>query len=78
MESTINKNSFVTLPKAKIINKDYYNYQVPTNCINFHLAEQGFINFFAGTYFKDNDSFFSLHKIERDANDKITVKFNKM
>jgi len=67
MEATININSLVTLPKAKIINKEYVNYQVPTNCINFHLAEQGFINFFAGTYFKDNDSFFSLHKIERNA-----------
>jgi hypothetical protein len=73
MEATININSFVTLPKAKIISKDYDNYQVPTNCINFHLAEQGFINFFAGTYFKDNDSFFSLHKIERDKNNKITA-----
>jgi hypothetical protein len=73
MQATININSFVTLPKAKIINKDYDNYQVPTNCIDFHLAEQGFINFFAGTYFGKNNSFFSLHKIERDANDKITA-----
>jgi hypothetical protein len=34
--------------------------------------ERGYINFFAGTYFSGNNSFFSLHHIERDENDEIT------
>ena len=71
MESTININSLVTIPKATINGAEHTNYQLPTNCIDFHLTEQGFVNFFAGTYFSNNNSFFSLHKIERDANEKI-------
>jgi len=57
------------IPKAYINGKEYANYQVPHDAIDFNLKEKGYINFFAGTYFfgsnGDNDSFFSLHKIYR-------------
>lgn len=44
-------------------------YELPEDCIDFNLSENGTINFFAGTYFADNSSFFSLHQIFRDTND---------
>lgn len=71
MQASIDINSIVTAEKVQIIGESYDNYQLPTNCIDFNLAEQGFINFVAGTYFSNNDSFFSLHKIERDSDHKI-------
>lgn len=51
---------------------DYYNYEVPEDSIDFHLKSMGYINFFAGTYFPDNNTFFSLHKIERGSDNKIS------
>ena len=50
-----------------IINGDtFYNYEFPTDCIDFNLKEKGFITFFAGAYYTDNNCFFSLHKIYRN------------
>ena len=57
---------------ATINGTTYSNYELPTNCIDFNLKEKGYINFFAGTYFSGNNSFFSLFQVERDANEKIT------
>lgn len=71
MQASIDINSIVTAEKVQIIGDSHSNYQLPTNCIDFNLSEQGFINFVAGTYFADNDSFFSLNKIERDKNHNI-------
>ncbi len=56
---------------------EYYNYEVPEDSIDFNLATEGFINFFGATYYVNNsygtnNSFFSLNKIERDSNQKIT------
>lgn len=73
MEATIDIHSQITVEKAQIIGETYYDYQLPTNCVDFNLAEQGFINFVAGAYFKNNNSFFSLHKIERDPQNNITA-----
>ena len=50
----------------------YDNYELPTNCIDFNLKENGRINFVAGSYFVGNDSFFSLHDVQRDNNHVIT------
>ena len=79
MDATIDKNSYITIDGA-IINKGgttvpnpIQNYQLPRNAISFNLAQPGFINFFAGTYFPDNSSFFSLYKIERES-DNATLK----
>ena len=69
MNSSININHLVTTPKVLINGVRYINYQMPEDCIDFQLASKGYINFFAGTYFSKNDSFFSLHQIFRDETD---------
>ena len=61
----------VTVPRAYINGTEYLNYQLPHDCVDFNLKEKGYINFFGGTYYAgnvthDNNSFFSLYKIERD------------
>lgn len=58
---------------ATINGETYTNYELPTNCIDFNLKETGYINFFAGTYFSGNNSFFSLFQVERDGSNKITA-----
>ena len=74
MSATISINHLVTAPKALINGQVYTNYQMPEDCIDFKVASRGYINFFAGTYFKANNSFFSLHEIIRDSNtNKITA-----
>ena len=47
-------------------------YQMPVNTIDFNLKQKGVINFFAGTYFSGNDSFFSIHQIMRN-NDAVVL-----
>ncbi len=63
----------VIVPKAIINGQTYYEYELPTDCIDFNLKEKGFVNFFAGTYYinstsGNNDSFFALYKIFRNGN----------
>ena len=48
-------------------------FQLPQDCIDFTLSDNGTINFFAGAYFPGNTTFFSLHRIIRDANENITA-----
>ena len=89
MDAAISKTNIVTAPNVivldgktldpetgKAIGSEYTNYPLPQDSIDFNLKDQGFINFFAGTYFKSsnkwNDTFFSLHKITRDSNNVIT------
>lgn len=74
MDAPILKSNVVEIT-ATLRNETKYNYQVPTNCIDFNLYERGFINFFAGSYYTQsggNNSFFSIYQIVRDANDKIS------
>ena len=71
MNAAISRTSLVTLPKATINGQTFQNYQVPQDCIDFNLKEAGYINFFAGTYFSGNKSFFSLHQITRNSNNAI-------
>lgn len=70
----INKNNVVTARYAAINGETFSNYQMPANAIDFNLRDQGYINFFAGTYGRYSvnnstvytcDSFFSLHQIQR-------------
>ena len=65
--AAISETDLVRVPYALINGTSYYNYEMPRNCIDFKLQSNGFINFFAGTYFSGGtvNSFFSLHKIER-------------
>ena len=72
MPANISQDHLVTAEYAMINGEEKTNYQMPASSIDFNLAEKGYINFFAGTYFSGNNSFFSLHHIERDENDAIT------
>ena len=77
MDAQIDINSTIRIDKAVIMDKtggydEYTNYELPRNAITFNLSEKGFINFYAGTYFDGNKSFFSLYKIERDENADIS------
>lgn len=73
MDAAITMDHMVTAPKAVINGVTYTNYQFPNDCVNFNLKEKGHINFFAGTYYGGNSSFFSLHKIYRDSSSNITA-----
>lgn len=77
MDASININHLVVAPKVLINGKTYTNYEMPEDCIDFQVASKGYINFFAGTYYTDNDSFFSLHEIIRDT-DENSPTFNKI
>lgn len=70
MPSKISMNSIVNGSKVNILGNKSDNYQLPVDCIDFNLKQKGIINFFAGTYFTDNDSFFSLYQIVRN-NDAV-------
>ena len=72
MRSTISKTSMVNASKVSILGNTADSYQFPVDCIDFNLKQKGIINFFAGTYFDDNDSFFSLYQIIR--NDDAVLK----
>ncbi|ADU20737.1 hypothetical protein [Ruminococcus albus] len=72
MDASISIDDLVTAPSVTINETVYENYQLPKDSIDFRLKDKGYINFLAGTYFSGNDSFFSLHKIERDADNNIT------
>ena len=72
MPANININHLVTADYTLINGEEKTNYKMPASSIDFNVMEKGFINFFAGTYFSGNNSFFSLHHIERDENNEIT------
>lgn len=78
----ISKNNLTTVDYAKINGQEYYGYQLPNDAIDFNLKGEGYINFFAATYFYQNDNwktkynncFFSLHVIERDGSTINSIK----
>ena len=72
MDAKISKDYLVTAEKAVVLGKEYDNYEMPMDSIDFNVIERGSINFFAGDYFTGNNSFFSLHQVFRDENNKIT------
>ena len=71
MSAEISMNALTTADYIKVNKKEYWNYELPVNSIDFHLKEFGYINFMAGSYFPGNsaqsrnDSFFALYQIER-------------
>lgn len=71
MPANISKDHLVTAEYTLINGKPKTNYQMPASSIDFNLMEKGYINFFAGTYFSGNNSFFSLHHILRDSSNQI-------
>ena len=84
MNAAISTSNLITVPNVTVLDgktldangkatgSQYTNYQLPQDSIDFNLKDQGFINFFAGTYFTNNDTFFSLHTITRDSSNNIT------
>lgn len=72
MNSTISQDTLVNAEKVSVLGNKCDTYQFPVDCIDFNLKQKGVINFFAGTYFDGNNSFFSLHEIIR--NDDAVAK----
>ena len=89
----IGKQNVVNATNVKILGEEYSSrkpkkyYQLPAYSVDFNLKEQGYINFFAGTYnggTNDHDgitsqtganyinAFFSLHRVFRDSNGDIS------
>lgn len=71
MDAEISKDYLVKAKKAVFLGKEYDDYEMPMDSVNFHLVERGAITFFAGDYFDNNNTFFSLHQVFRDENQKI-------
>lgn len=73
MNTSISASSTITVPKALVGDNEYT--VLPQNCIDFNVKKSGNISFFAGTYYQSygvyNKAFFSLHKINRNANGSI-------
>lgn len=73
MEASVSESNKAKIT-AKLKGQTIDGYEVPTNCIDFNLYESGFINFVAGSYYKQgnsvNNSFFSIYKIERKSDGK--------
>ncbi|MDD6241104.1 MAG: hypothetical protein PUA93_05955 [Eubacteriales bacterium] len=74
MDASISKSHLITVPYASVEGTEYSNFQLPEDSIDFRLKEKGYVNFFAGTYYLDNDSFFSLHRIFRDSDNSAIIK----
>lgn len=67
MDSQISTSNKIMIPYAKVNRNEFENYELPEDCVDFNLKRKGYINFFAGTYFNNNKTFFSLHEIQRDS-----------
>ena len=72
MDAAISTSHTLRARQAKILGQTYYDYELPEDSIDFNVYQRGQISFFAGEYFTDNNAFFSLHRIFRDANNNIT------
>ena len=72
MNSTISEDALVNAEKVSVLGNKCDTYQFPVNSVDFNLKQKGVINFFAGTYFSGNNSFFSIHEVIR--NDDAVVK----
>ena len=78
MDSTISQDHIITAPKAVVNGVTYTDYELPEDSIDFSLKEKGYINFFAGDYQNNNNSFFSLHEITRDASGKKITSIREL
>ncbi len=75
MDATIDINKKITIDNARILKSDGTSpwmdgYELPRNAITFNVPEDGYVNFFAGTYFSGNSSFFSFYEVQRDETGK--------
>ncbi|HHT67543.1 MAG TPA: hypothetical protein GX010_04950 [Erysipelotrichaceae bacterium] len=74
MDSTISMNNIVNASKVSVLGVEHDNYELPVESIDFNLKQKGKVNFFAGTYFPGNTSFFSLHEVERNGPTITAIK----
>lgn len=75
MNSLISTDNLVKSQYAIINGSVKSNYELPVDVIDFNLHDKrGYVNFFAGTYFSGNNTFFSLHDISRNGNDITEIK----
>lgn len=71
MDAAISTSNTIVVPGAKMGGTTYTSgLEMPKDSIDFIVNENGYITFFAGTYFGGNSSFFSLHKITRNTSTK--------
>ncbi len=76
--ASISREKVITADYVSINGKEYTDYELPVNCLDFNLQSKGYINCFAGTYASYgnsgylNNCFFSLHEIIRDSSKKIS------
>ena len=61
MDAVISMDHLIVADKVTINGEVYYNYEMPEDSIDFQLAERGYINFFAGTYYNNTESAALLH-----------------
>ena len=83
MDKDIAYNNTTSLATAKLNGQTYSNYAFPKSCIDFHLKEDGKINFFGGSYYNASsvshaDCFFSLSVIERNGNNLTNNSIKKI
>lgn len=77
LTGSISINKIIKAKKAYILGNEYDNYEMPANSVDFNLKSKGYINFYSGTYTKStsgfiDNSFFSIHEVIRDSNNKIS------
>lgn len=73
MDAAISYNNKFVATNLKINeNNNIASRELPRDCIDFVVKKDGYITFFAGTYFQGNNTFFSLHEIKRDGSGSIT------
>ena len=73
MQSEISMDAITTASYVKVNGVEQEDYELPVNCIDFHLKEFGYINFLSGSYYPGNNSFFSLYQIERNPANHATA-----
>lgn len=73
----VGKDNIYEAKKAYILGKEYSNYEMTANSIDFHVQQSGSIKFFAGTYYDTGEkvnNFFSLYHIKRNGEKIDSVK----
>lgn len=73
----VGKDNIYEAKKAYILGKEYSNYEMTANSIDFHVQQSGSIKFFAGTYYdtgEEVNNFFSLYHIKRNGEKIDSVK----
>lgn len=65
MNALISMDHIVTAPHAVVDGREYENYELPEDAIDFNVHQKGYVTFYAGSYHNTNNSLFSLHEIKR-------------